>query len=56
MQENPNLKFATILTLRQVQIEAGRVMVENSALESKFKESVVDSCVEIPGSDVDNLN
>ena len=31
-------------------------MAEDSALESNFQESTVESCVEIRGFDVDNLN
>ena len=56
VQEDPNLKFATIHTIRRAQIEAGRVRVEDSALETNFQESTAEGCVEIRGFDVDNLN
>ncbi|CUS12232.1 unnamed protein product, partial [Tuber aestivum] len=47
IQEDPNLKFATIHTIRRAQIEAGRVEVEDSALEINSKESTTESCIEI---------
>jgi len=42
--------------MRRAQIEAGRVTVENSALETNFPESTEEDCVEIHGFNVENLN
>ena len=56
VQNDPDVKFATIHTIRRVQMETGRVTVEDLALETDFQKSPGKSSVSILGFDVDNLN
>ena len=56
VQEDSNQKFITIHMIRNAQIEAGRVEMEDLASETNSEGSIAESCIEIGGSDVDNSN